>query len=164
MSQLCSLASTTGIMWPVLAALGRLPKSLHAELHHCASELRSLCCSILQQASAHCCQLIARWGIFRQLCTKWVPTCAALCKRLLLLCILPDVAALSTVCADTQGLQQTLLFVGDGINDLAALSAADTGFAVSASEANVAADLTTANTSVAGQQAYLHACLPPQKP
>ena len=55
-----------------------------------------------------------------------------------------------------QGLQQTLLFVGDGINDLAALSAADTGYAVSAAEANVAADLTTAHTSVAGQQLCLH--------
>ena len=48
-------------------------------------------------------------------------------------------------------MQHTVLFAGDGINDLAALAAADIGYAVSASEANAAADLTTSNASVAGE-------------
>lgn len=42
------------------------------------------------------------------------------------------------------------MFAGDGINDLAALSAADIGFAISAAEANAAADIATAHPSVSG--------------
>ena len=53
-----------------------------------------------------------------------------------------------------QGLQKTVMFAGDGINDLAALSAADIGYAVSAAEANVAAHLTTANPSIAGNASW----------
>ena len=49
-----------------------------------------------------------------------------------------------------QGLQQTVVFCGDGINDLTALSAADVGFAIGASDASVAAHICTQNTSVSG--------------
>ena len=42
------------------------------------------------------------------------------------------------------------MFCGDGINDLAALRAADIGFAVGATDATVAASLSTTQTSVAG--------------
>lgn len=53
-----------------------------------------------------------------------------------------------------QGMQHTVMFAGDGINDLAALSAADIGFAISAAEANAAADIATAQPSVSGACMY----------
>ena len=49
-----------------------------------------------------------------------------------------------------QGLENTSIFCGDGINDLAALSAADVGMAIGATDANVAAAITTAKPSIAG--------------
>ena len=49
-----------------------------------------------------------------------------------------------------QGLGGTVMFCGDGINDLAALRAADVGYAVGASDASVASSLTTNHRSVAG--------------
>jgi len=51
----------------------------------------------------------------------------------------------------------TTMFCGDGINDLAALSAADIGMAIGA-DAVIAAELSTSNASVAGQPsaAFVH--------
>lgn len=49
-----------------------------------------------------------------------------------------------------QGLENTVLFCGYGINDLSALSAADVGYAVGATEASVAAPVYTTHRSVAG--------------
>ncbi|KAL3136147.1 hypothetical protein ABBQ32_007164 [Trebouxia sp. C0010 RCD-2024] len=48
------------------------------------------------------------------------------------------------------GLGNTVMFCGDGINDLAALRAADIGFAVGATDATIAASLSTHQRSVAG--------------
>ncbi len=50
-----------------------------------------------------------------------------------------------------QGLGNTTMFCGDGINDLAALSAADVGMAIGANDAVIAAALSTSQGSVAGQ-------------
>ena len=49
-----------------------------------------------------------------------------------------------------QGLQCTTLFCGDGINDLSALAAADVSMAIGATDAFVAASVTTPKMSIAG--------------
>ena len=59
-----------------------------------------------------------------------------------------------TLCCNLQGLQQTVLFCGDGINDLSALSAADVGYAVGSTEASIAAAVTSRG-SVTGDSTTL---------
>ena len=51
-----------------------------------------------------------------------------------------------------QGLGKSCLYCGDGINDLAALAAADIGMAVGSAEASAAATFSDKHYSVAGQQ------------
>lgn len=55
-----------------------------------------------------------------------------------------------------QGLECTTLFCGDGINDLAALSAANVGMAIGATDAAVTASVTTPHASVAGMHHRSH--------
>jgi len=52
---------------------------------------------------------------------------------------------------NAQGLGNMVMFCGDGINDLTALRKADMGYAVGASDATVAASISTSHKSVAGQ-------------
>ncbi|KAL0022621.1 hypothetical protein WJX77_011150 [Trebouxia sp. C0004] len=56
-----------------------------------------------------------------------------------------------------QGYGNRVLFCGDGINDLNALSAADVGLAVGTTDATVAASLSTHRGSVAGVCSFLRA-------
>ena len=49
-----------------------------------------------------------------------------------------------------QGLQCTTLFCGDGINDLSALAAATVGVAIGATDAAVAAAVSTPHATVSG--------------
>ncbi|DBA71770.1 TPA: hypothetical protein ACH3X2_011036 [Trebouxia sp. C0005] len=54
-----------------------------------------------------------------------------------------------------EGLGNTTIFCGDGINDLAALSAADVGMSVSATDAVIAAALSTPQGSVSGVCSFI---------
>ncbi|KAL0048212.1 hypothetical protein WJX82_010068 [Trebouxia sp. C0006] len=54
-----------------------------------------------------------------------------------------------------QGLGNTTIFCGDGINDLAALSAADVGMSIGATDAVIAAALSTPQGSVAGVCSFI---------
>ena len=58
-----------------------------------------------------------------------------------------------------QGLGHTTMFCGDGINDLAALSAADVGMAIGATDAVIAAELSTRYGSIAGEKSTACHCI-----
>ena len=49
-----------------------------------------------------------------------------------------------------QGLHKTCMYCGDGINDLAAIAAADVGMAIASSDASAASTVTTKRCSIAG--------------
>ncbi len=54
-----------------------------------------------------------------------------------------------------QGQQQTVLFCGDGLNDLAALGTAEVGMAIGPIDAMAAAPVSTKHSSIAGWLAPL---------
>lgn len=53
-------------------------------------------------------------------------------------------------CMNMQGQQQTVLFCGDGLNDLAALGTAEVGMAIGPIDAMAAAPISTKHSSIAG--------------
>lgn len=63
----------------------------------------------------------------------------------------PNLSCCSHAEHAAQGLGHTTMFCGDGINDIAALTAADVGLAVGATDAVIAASLSTSHGSVAGK-------------
>ena len=48
-------------------------------------------------------------------------------------------------------MRSVTIFCGDGINDLAALAAADIGFSIGTTDAVIAAEVSTDRASVAGE-------------
>lgn len=61
-------------------------------------------------------------------------------------------------CLLIQGMGSKTIFCGDGINDLPALAAADVGVSVGATDAVIAAAVSTPQGSVAGATAVLWVC------
>ncbi len=59
--------------------------------------------------------------------------------------------------SNMQGQQQTVLFCGDGLNDLAALGTAEVGMAIGPIDAMAAAPVSTKRSSIAG-----HTSISPQ--
>lgn len=53
-----------------------------------------------------------------------------------------------------QGQQQTVMFCGDGLNDLAALGTAEVGLAIGPINAMAAAPFSTRHSSIAGEHLY----------
>lgn len=60
---------------------------------------------------------------------------------------------------DEQGQQHTVLFCGDGLNDLAALGTAEVGMAIGPIDAMAAAPFSTRRSSISGLPDSYHSCL-----
>ena len=58
-----------------------------------------------------------------------------------------------------QGQQHTVLFCGDGLNDLAALGTAEVGMAIGPIDAMAAAPFSTRCSSISGLLDLYHSCL-----